>query len=100
MQPGRTTNNGSGTMEVVAATPRNQLVLIVLMAVMLLLGMKVSPLLVQRTVTRTIGKELEHGGDADSSSQDASSYRTDTWKILFIHLNVYKPPITISLSNA
>ncbi|KAL6041743.1 hypothetical protein STEG23_002769 [Scotinomys teguina] len=41
-------------MEVVAAAPRCQLLLIVLMAVMLLPGMKGSPLLVQRTVTRTI----------------------------------------------
>ncbi|KAL6059166.1 hypothetical protein STEG23_008073 [Scotinomys teguina] len=53
MQPGRTTNTGGGTMEVVAAAPRCQLLLIVLMAAMLLPGMKGSPLLVQRTVTRT-----------------------------------------------
>ncbi|KAL6035514.1 hypothetical protein STEG23_027795 [Scotinomys teguina] len=38
MQPGRTTNTGSGTMEVVAAAPRCQLLLIVLMAAMLLPG--------------------------------------------------------------
>ncbi|KAL6080895.1 hypothetical protein STEG23_018054 [Scotinomys teguina] len=56
MQPGRATNNGCGTMEVVAATSRSQMLLIVLMAVMLLPGMKVSLLLVQRTVTKTIGK--------------------------------------------
>ncbi|KAL6050760.1 hypothetical protein STEG23_015298 [Scotinomys teguina] len=54
MQPGRTANNGGGTMEVVAAPPRCQLLLIVLMAAMLLPGMKVSLLHVQRTVTRTI----------------------------------------------
>ncbi|KAL6084068.1 hypothetical protein STEG23_003194, partial [Scotinomys teguina] len=54
MQPGRTTNTGGGTMEVVAAAPRCQLLLILLMAVMLLPGMKGSLLLVQRTVTRTI----------------------------------------------
>ncbi|KAL6093189.1 hypothetical protein STEG23_008043 [Scotinomys teguina] len=54
MQPGRTTNTGGGTMEVVAAALRCQLLLIVLMAVMLLPGMKGSPLLVQRAVTRTI----------------------------------------------
>ncbi|KAL6033695.1 hypothetical protein STEG23_037192 [Scotinomys teguina] len=53
MQPGQTTNSASGTMEVVAAAPRCPLLLIVLMAAMLLPGMKVSPLLVQRTVTRT-----------------------------------------------
>ncbi|KAL6088719.1 hypothetical protein STEG23_000810 [Scotinomys teguina] len=52
MQPGRTTNTSGGTMEVVAAAPRCQLLLIMLMAAML--GMKVSPVLVQRTVTRTI----------------------------------------------
>ncbi|KAL6072344.1 hypothetical protein STEG23_033749 [Scotinomys teguina] len=51
-------------MEVVAAAPRCQLLLIMLMAAMLLPGMKGSPLLVQRTVTRTfelqesIGKDL------------------------------------------
>ncbi|KAL6045053.1 hypothetical protein STEG23_033677, partial [Scotinomys teguina] len=54
MQPGRTTNTGGGTMEVVAAAPRCQLLLIVLMAAMLLPGMKGSPLLVQRKITRTI----------------------------------------------
>ncbi|KAL6094335.1 hypothetical protein STEG23_024806 [Scotinomys teguina] len=54
MQPGQTTNSAGGTMEVVAAAPRCQLLLIVLMAAMLLPGMKGSPLLVQRTVTRTI----------------------------------------------
>ncbi|KAL6036490.1 hypothetical protein STEG23_003878, partial [Scotinomys teguina] len=54
MQPGGTTNTGGWTMEVVAAAPRCQLLLIVLMAVMLLPGMKGSPLLVRRTVTRTI----------------------------------------------
>ncbi|KAL6085783.1 hypothetical protein STEG23_001905, partial [Scotinomys teguina] len=53
MQPGRTTNTGGGTMEVKAAAPRCQLLLIMLMAAMLLPGMKGSPLLVQRTVTRT-----------------------------------------------
>ncbi|KAL6038307.1 hypothetical protein STEG23_030310 [Scotinomys teguina] len=55
MQPGRTTNTGGGTMEVVAADPRCQLLLILLMsAVMLLPGTNGSLLLVQRTVTRTI----------------------------------------------
>ncbi|KAL6049160.1 hypothetical protein STEG23_034888 [Scotinomys teguina] len=54
MQPDRATNNGGRTMEVVAAAPRCQLLLIVLMAAMLLPGMKVSPLLVRRKITRTI----------------------------------------------
>ncbi|KAL6034789.1 hypothetical protein STEG23_001557, partial [Scotinomys teguina] len=55
MQPGRTTNTGGGTMEVKAAAPRCQLLLILLMsAVMLLPGTNGSLLLVQRTVTRTI----------------------------------------------
>ncbi|KAL6086070.1 hypothetical protein STEG23_015904 [Scotinomys teguina] len=55
MQPGRTTITGGGTMEVVAAAPRCQLLLILLMsAVMLLPGTSGSLLLVQRTVTRTI----------------------------------------------
>ncbi|KAL6093689.1 hypothetical protein STEG23_006615 [Scotinomys teguina] len=53
MQPDRATNNGGRTMEVKAAAPRCQLLLIVLMAVMLLPGMEGSPLLIQRTVTRT-----------------------------------------------
>ncbi|KAL6035501.1 hypothetical protein STEG23_021319 [Scotinomys teguina] len=66
MQPDQATNNGGRTMEVVAAAPRCQLLLIVLMAAMLLPGMKVSPLLVRRKITRTmelqesIGKE--HNG--------------------------------------
>ncbi|KAL6091141.1 hypothetical protein STEG23_028594, partial [Scotinomys teguina] len=54
MQPGRTTNTGSRTMEVVAAAPRCQLLLIVLMAAMLLPGMKGSPLLVWRKIAKTI----------------------------------------------
>ncbi|KAL6038532.1 hypothetical protein STEG23_000618, partial [Scotinomys teguina] len=55
MQPSRTTNTGSGTMEVKAAAPRCQLLVILLMsAVMLLPGTNGSLLLVQRTVTRTI----------------------------------------------
>ncbi|KAL6061204.1 hypothetical protein STEG23_011280 [Scotinomys teguina] len=55
MQPGRTTNTGGRTMEVKAAAPRCQLLLILLMsAVMLLPGTNGSLLLVQRTVTRTI----------------------------------------------
>ncbi|KAL6088941.1 hypothetical protein STEG23_016065, partial [Scotinomys teguina] len=41
-------------MEVVAAAPRCQLLLIVLATAMLLLGMKVLPLLVRRKITRTI----------------------------------------------
>ncbi|KAL6053798.1 hypothetical protein STEG23_030620, partial [Scotinomys teguina] len=50
MQPGRTTNTGGGTMEVKAAAPRCQLLLILLMsAVMLLPGTNSSLLLVQTT---------------------------------------------------
>ncbi|KAL6051236.1 hypothetical protein STEG23_005924 [Scotinomys teguina] len=41
-------------MEVVAAAPRCQLLLIVLMAAMLLPGMKGSPLLVRRKIPRTM----------------------------------------------
>ncbi|KAL6062501.1 hypothetical protein STEG23_030704, partial [Scotinomys teguina] len=41
-------------MEVVAAAPRCQLLLIVLMAAMLLPGMKGSPLLVRRKIARTM----------------------------------------------
>ncbi|KAL6073783.1 hypothetical protein STEG23_033635 [Scotinomys teguina] len=64
MQPDRATNNSGTTMEVVAAAPRCQLLLIVLMAAMLLPGMKVSLLLVRRKITRiiklqeSIGKEI------------------------------------------
>ncbi|KAL6041625.1 hypothetical protein STEG23_034756 [Scotinomys teguina] len=54
MQPGQATSSACRTMEVVAAALRCQLLLIMLMAAMLLPGMKGSPLLVQRTVTRTI----------------------------------------------
>ncbi|KAL6037485.1 hypothetical protein STEG23_036730 [Scotinomys teguina] len=54
MQPDRATNNSGTTMEVVAAAPRCQLLLMVLMAAMLLPGMKVSPLLIWRKIARTI----------------------------------------------
>ncbi|KAL6040363.1 hypothetical protein STEG23_033878 [Scotinomys teguina] len=55
MQPGRTTNTGGWAMEVKAAAPRCQLLLILLMSVVMLLpGTNGSLLLVQRTVTRTI----------------------------------------------
>ncbi|KAL6082777.1 hypothetical protein STEG23_004399 [Scotinomys teguina] len=55
MQPGRTTNTSGGPMEVKAAAPRCQLLLILLMSVVMLLpGTNGSLLLVQRTVTRTI----------------------------------------------
>ncbi|KAL6035667.1 hypothetical protein STEG23_036998, partial [Scotinomys teguina] len=41
-------------MELVADAPRCQLLLMVLMAAMLLPGMKVSPLLIWRKIARTI----------------------------------------------
>ncbi|KAL6077003.1 hypothetical protein STEG23_028786 [Scotinomys teguina] len=64
MQPGRTTNTGGGTIEVVAAAPRCQLLLILVMsAVMLLPGTNSSLLLVQRTVTRTIMLQETIGKD-------------------------------------
>ncbi|KAL6092578.1 hypothetical protein STEG23_034347, partial [Scotinomys teguina] len=63
MQPGGATNSECGTMEVVAAPLRCQLLLIMLMAVMLLPGMKGSPLLVQRKIARTI--ELQESIDKD-----------------------------------
>ncbi|KAL6048764.1 hypothetical protein STEG23_009624 [Scotinomys teguina] len=71
MQPDRATNNGGRTMEVVAAAPRCQLLLIVLMAAILLPGMKVSPLLIWRKIARTIelqeniGKEEFKTGDVN-----------------------------------
>ncbi|KAL6089846.1 hypothetical protein STEG23_033781 [Scotinomys teguina] len=63
MQPGRTTSNGGRNMEVKTTAPHCQLLLIVLMAAMLLSGMKVSPLLVQKTVTRTIELQENIGRD-------------------------------------
>ncbi|KAL6069216.1 hypothetical protein STEG23_019675 [Scotinomys teguina] len=57
-------------MEVVAAAPRCQLLLIMLMAAMLLLGMKGSPLLVQRTVTRTF--ELQESIGKEKKLMDAN----------------------------
>ncbi|KAL6034591.1 hypothetical protein STEG23_006608 [Scotinomys teguina] len=64
MQPGRTTNPGCVTMEVKAAAPRCQLLLILLMsAVMLLPGTNSSLLLFQRTVTRTIVLQETIGKD-------------------------------------
>ncbi|KAL6033427.1 hypothetical protein STEG23_026261 [Scotinomys teguina] len=70
MQPGQTTNSADLTMEVVPAAPRCQLLLIILMAAMLLPGMKGSPLLVRRKIARTI--ELQEsiskvGGFPDES---------------------------------
>ncbi|KAL6092057.1 hypothetical protein STEG23_011614 [Scotinomys teguina] len=57
-------------MEVVAAAPRCQLLLIMLMAAMLLPGMKGSPLLVQRTVTRTFELQESIGKGAFETSDD------------------------------
>ncbi|KAL6033408.1 hypothetical protein STEG23_023746 [Scotinomys teguina] len=72
MQPGRTTNTGGGTMEMKAAAPRCQLLLILLMsAVMLLPGTNGSLLLVQRTVTRTIALQetISKGGEIGSTGR-------------------------------
>ncbi|KAL6053618.1 hypothetical protein STEG23_018851, partial [Scotinomys teguina] len=74
MQPDRATNNGGRTMEVVAAAPRCQLLLIMLMAAMLLPGMKGSPLLVQRTVTRTF--ELQESIGKESLKRESWVYIT------------------------
>ncbi|KAL6077790.1 hypothetical protein STEG23_026016 [Scotinomys teguina] len=82
MQPGRTTNTGGGTMEVVAAAPRCQLLLIVLMSVMLLPGMKGSPLLVQRTVTRTIRVTRNHRQRLESSERREPPLRKRHQKIV------------------
>ncbi|KAL6038778.1 hypothetical protein STEG23_010301, partial [Scotinomys teguina] len=54
MQSGRTTNTGGRPMEVVAAAPGCQLLLILLRAAMLLPRMKSSLLLVSRNIARTI----------------------------------------------
>ncbi|KAL6082182.1 hypothetical protein STEG23_023252 [Scotinomys teguina] len=56
-------------MEVVDAAPRCQMLLIMLMAAMLLPGMKGSPLLVQRTVTRTIVLQETIGKDKPISNE-------------------------------
>ncbi|KAL6088437.1 hypothetical protein STEG23_017142 [Scotinomys teguina] len=66
MQPGRTTNTGGRTVEVVAAAPRCQLLLIMLMAAMLLPGIKVSPLLVRRKIARTIALQENIGKDSST----------------------------------
>ncbi|KAL6031935.1 hypothetical protein STEG23_004785, partial [Scotinomys teguina] len=50
-------------MELVAAAPRCQLLLIVLMAAMPLPGMKVSPLLIWRKIARTIELQENIGKD-------------------------------------
>ncbi|KAL6035242.1 hypothetical protein STEG23_017359 [Scotinomys teguina] len=81
MQPDRATNNGGRTMEVVAAALRCQLLLIVLMAAMLLPGMKVSPLLVRRKITRTIelqesiGKEKNICGSERQTTEEEKEKR-------------------------
>ncbi|KAL6034884.1 hypothetical protein STEG23_023731 [Scotinomys teguina] len=62
MQPDQATNNGR-TMELIAAAPRCQLLLIVLMAAMLLPGMKVAPLLIWRKIARTIELQENIGKD-------------------------------------
>ncbi|KAL6043665.1 hypothetical protein STEG23_016094 [Scotinomys teguina] len=72
-------------MEVVTA-PRCQLLLIVLMAAMLLPGMKVSPLLVQRTVTRTVGKDFELTLKSNQSDIQFSHIRSETYKLCSIFL--------------
>ncbi|KAL6091992.1 hypothetical protein STEG23_028199 [Scotinomys teguina] len=84
MQPGRTTNTGSGTMEVVAAAPRCQLLLIMLMAAMLLPGMKGLPLLVQRTVTRTIELQESIGKDSCSVKEEDSPPRCPQQMLLLM----------------
>ncbi|KAL6065777.1 hypothetical protein STEG23_019482 [Scotinomys teguina] len=84
MQPDRATNNGGRTMEVVAAAPRCQLLLIVLMAAMLLPGMKVSPLLIWRKIARTIelqeniGKDQNRTSNATQNNTDSISYKNET----------------------
>ncbi|KAL6033461.1 hypothetical protein STEG23_020276 [Scotinomys teguina] len=73
MQPDRTTNTGPA--------PRCQLLLIVLMAAMLLPGMKVSPLLVRRKITRTIelqesiGKEKNICGSERQTTEEEKEKR-------------------------
>ncbi|KAL6055394.1 hypothetical protein STEG23_016974 [Scotinomys teguina] len=74
MQLDRATNNCGRTMEVVAAAPRCQLLLIMLMTVMLLPGMKVSPLLVWRKIASTIKLQENIGkGHPDSLSYSIPS---------------------------
>ncbi|KAL6054387.1 hypothetical protein STEG23_037342 [Scotinomys teguina] len=81
MQPDRATINGGRTMEVVAAALRCQLLLIVLMAAMLLPGMKVSPPFVWRKITRTIelqesiGKEKNICGSKRQTTEEENEKR-------------------------
>ncbi|KAL6031185.1 hypothetical protein STEG23_034596 [Scotinomys teguina] len=88
MQPGRTTNTGGGTMEVKAAAPRCQLLLILLVsAVMLLPETNGSLLLVQRTITRTIvlqetiGKAQERCPDLQHESTCSLTRINVCWKL-------------------
>ncbi|KAL6083539.1 hypothetical protein STEG23_017164, partial [Scotinomys teguina] len=68
-------------MEVVAAAPRCQLLLIMLMAAMLLPGMKNLLLLVRRKITRTIelqeSIDKELGMTAELSQMPAQSFDTE-----------------------
>ncbi|KAL6034961.1 hypothetical protein STEG23_012076 [Scotinomys teguina] len=57
-------------MEVVAAARRCQLLLIMLMAAMLLPGMKVSPLFVRRKITRTVELQESIGKETCLSSKE------------------------------
>ncbi|KAL6033219.1 hypothetical protein STEG23_000028 [Scotinomys teguina] len=101
MQPGRTTNTGGRTMEVKAAAPRCQLLLILLMsAVMLLPGTNGSLLLVQRTVTRTIVlQETISKETAQSKVQDIvdSTLHASTFVDDYFLEN---PFISLALSNS
>ncbi|KAL6070477.1 hypothetical protein STEG23_006064 [Scotinomys teguina] len=77
---------------VVDAAPRCQLLLIVLMAVMLLLGMKGSALLVQRKIARTIklqgsiGKDFQSCKQVKSFGNSASDidFHGNFWEVFFI----------------
>ncbi|KAL6037162.1 hypothetical protein STEG23_023004 [Scotinomys teguina] len=65
-------------MEVVTAAPRYQLLLILLMAAMLLLGMKGSPLLVRRKIARTI--KLQESISKELNYQNATDWISSRFK--------------------
>ncbi|KAL6092106.1 hypothetical protein STEG23_024215 [Scotinomys teguina] len=83
-------------MEVVAAAPRCQLLLIMLMAAMLLPGMKVSPLLVWRKIARTIELQENIGKDTVPDWPGALPHRPSSLshKLSVIHLS---PPVSALL---
>ncbi|KAL6032032.1 hypothetical protein STEG23_026607 [Scotinomys teguina] len=96
MQPDRATNNGGRTMELVAAAPRCQLLLIVLMSAMLLPGMKVSLLLIWRKIARTI--ELQENIGKGQFGKVCQGKCPELLPLTFLHSPLLKPEVPPSES--